>query len=234
MGAWWGLLVTAALLAPGPARAEDLADRRLAEPGAFGRFTDSSRARPEASAVPLGGEFAASRAPHAAALTPSASSGSRFPAVTPVPTPIPNGNGDRVRSVSTKKRTSSRRVGPSLTGFALVTAGGLFLLALRPERKQYPRPSPESWTPPPTWRREWPRAAGPIPLPSLRLPAPPLPLKIHWWGITDAEREAIARWDASPEKEFSKVPLDRWLDAHQAELKGVNVWRLKEKLWRDV
>lgn len=234
MGALWGLLVSAALLAPGPARAEDLTDRRLSEPGAFGRFTDSSRARPETAAVSVSGAFAASRPPHAAALTPSASSGSRFPAVTPVPAPIPNGTGDRVRSVSAKKRTRSRRAGPSLTGLALVAAGGLFLLALRPERKQYPYPSPESWTPPPTWKREWPRAEGPVPLPPLRLPAPPLPLKLHWWGITDAEREAIARWDASAEKEFSKVPLDRWLDAHQAELKGVDVLRLKEKLWRDV
>lgn len=234
MGALWGLLVWAALLAPGAARAEDLADRRLAEPGAFGRFTDSSRTRPEAAAVPVSGAFAASRAPHAAALTPSASSGSRFPAVTPVPPPIPSGKGDRVRSVSAMKRTSSRRVGPSLTGFALVTAGGLFLLALRPERRQYPLPSPESWTPPPTWRREWPRAEGPVPLPPLRLPAPPLPLTpLPWWAITNAERDAIARWDASPEKEFHKIPLERWLDAHQAELPGVNVWRLKKKLWRD-
>lgn len=234
MGAWRGLLVTAALLAAGPARAEDLADRRLAEPGAFGRFTDSSRARPEAAAVPVGGAFAATRAPHAASLTPSPSAGSRFPAVTPVPAPPPAGTQERVRAASAAKRTRSRLPGPSLTGLALVASGGLFLLALRPERRQYPQPSPESWTPPPTWKREWPRAVGPVPLPPLRLPEPPLPLKLPWWGISDAERDAIARWDASADKEFHKVPLDRWLDAHRAELEGVDIGRLQEKLRRDV
>lgn len=123
-------------------------------------------------------------------------------------------------------------------GIALVAAGGLLLLGLRPEREEAARPLASTWTPPPTWRREWPPAAGPASLPPLRLEGPdtgaPLPQRPpFWWGITDAERDAIARWDASPEKEFSKVPLDRWLDAHQAELKDVNVWRLKEKLWRD-
>jgi hypothetical protein len=233
MGAWWGLLVSAALLAPGAARAEDLADRRLAEPGAFGRFTDSSRARAEAAAVPVGGAFAASRAPHAASLTPSPLSGARVPAVLPVPAPTPAGTTERVRAVSPAKRTRSRLPGPSLTGLALVASGGLFLLALRPERREYPRPSPENWTPPPTWKREWPRADGPVPLPPLRLPEPPLALKLPWWAITNAEREAIARWDSSPEKEFDEIPLDRWLDARRSELSGVDVARLKEKLRRD-
>lgn len=234
MGAWWGLLVSAALLAPGPARADDLADRRLAEPGAFGRFTDSSRERSEAEAVRVGGTFAASRAPHAASLTPSRSPGARFPTVMPVPAPAPDGTSERARIVSPTKRTRSRFPGPSLTGLALVASGGLFLLALRPERRRIPQNAPETWTPPPTWRREWPRADGPVPLPPLRLPEPPLPLKsVPWWGITDAEREAIARWDVSHEKLVGAMPLDRWLDAHQAELQGVNVWRLKEKLWRD-
>jgi len=115
-----------------------------------------------------------------------------------------------------------------------VTAGGLLLLALRPERTEKSATLVESWTPPPTWKREWPDTAAPAPLPPLKLPAPPAaPRNIPWWAITNAEREAIMRWDASAEKEAHKIPLDRWLDSHQTELKDVNVWRLKEKLWRD-
>ncbi len=105
---------------------------------------------------------------------------------------------------------------------------------MRPEKAEKAAALAETWTPPPTWKREWPATDAPAPLPPLRLPeAPAAPRHIPWWAITNAEREAIMRWDASPEKEFAKVPLDRWLDAHQAELKDVNVWRLKEKLWRD-
>lgn len=117
----------------------------------------------------------------------------------------------------------------------MVAAGGLLLLALRPGGAQTAATVAETWTPPPTWKREWPNTTAPAPLPPLKLTDPLAPPRgIPWWGITDAERNAIALWDVSPEKEFHKVPLDRWLDAHQAELKDVNVWRLKEKLWRDV
>lgn len=220
MGAFGGLVLAAALLAPGLARAED-----LTEPGAFGRFADSSRTRPDAAAVPLGVAFAPSRPTRAASLTPPSSSSSRFPSLSPVPPP----------AVRASKGAKTRRSGPSPAGIALVAAGGLLLLALRPERAQSIAPLAETWTPPPTWKREWPNTKAPAPLPPLRVADPLAPPRgLPWWGITDAERDAIARWDASSEKEFHKVPLDRWLDAHQAELKDVNVWRLKEKLWRDV
>ncbi|TBR18717.1 hypothetical protein EPO15_15005 [bacterium] len=221
------LLALAVAVLAGPVHAED-----LTAPEAFGRYADSSRIHADATAVPLGAVFAAPHAGHSAALT-APSSAHRYPSLSPVPAPTRGMSAPPVARTSAPER--SRRAGQTAKGLILVAAGGLLLWGLRPEKAQTTRSVVTTWTPPPTWRREWPAGTGPTSLPTLRLPAPDaLPTRPpSWWGITDAERDAIARWDASAEKERAKMPLDRWLDAHQAELRDVNVWRLKEKLWRD-
>ena len=227
MGALWGLALAAALFAPSSARAEDLA-------GDFGRFADASRTRADSAAVPLGVAFAPGSPTRAASLSLTPSGLGRSPVVAPVPPPSQGATNLQKAAGQTSASNRSRRPGRLAKGAILVAAGGLLLVALRPEKAEKAAALAQSWTPPPTWKREWPVTNAPAPLPPLRLPeTPAAPPRIPWWGITNAEREAIARWDVSHEKEFHKVPLDRWLDAHQAELKDVNVWRLKEKLWRD-
>lgn len=227
MGSLWGLALAATLLAPNSARAEDLA-------GDFGRYADASRSHAQTAAVPLGAAFAAPSGARPAYLSLTPSNLGRSPVAAPVPPPAHGTEIQKRAAVRTSAPSHSRRSGHLAKGAILVAAGGLLLLALRPERTEKAATLAESWTPPPTWKREWPVTNAPAPLPPLRLPeAPVAPHRIPWWGITNAEREAIARWDVSPEKEFHKIPLDRWLDSHQAELKDVNVWRLKEKLWRD-
>lgn len=232
MGALWGLALAAALLAPGSARAEDLV-------GDFGRFADASRAHPDAAAVPLGAAFAVPSGARPASLSLTPSNLGRSPVAAPVPPPSHGAANKKQAAARTSEPRRSRSSARLVKGAILVAAGGLLLVALRPEKATRAATLAESWTPPPTWRREWPPAAGPASLPPLRLDGPGPDARLpqrppFWWGITDAERDAIARWDLSPEKEFHKVPLDRWLDAHQSELKDVNIWRLKEKLWRDV
>lgn len=233
MGALWGLALAAALLAPGAARAEDLADSRLTDPEAFGRFADASRTPADAAAVRLGAAFAEARPARAAALTPRPLRNGRAPRLSTVPAPVMGAARFSAPAARAAAPKAPRRRGPSPKGLILVAAGVLLLAALRPEPAETAAPLAETWTPPPTWKREWPKTDAPAPLPPLRLPGPQTPPRPPWWGITDAERDAIARWDVSREKLYENVPLDRWLDARQAELKGVNVWRLKEKLWRD-
>ena len=212
-------------------------EARLAED--FGRFADRARARPEAAAVPLGERFASPQAPRAATLSAAAPL-RRFPSLSPVPAPVRRLSIPKTAPAPSGATPKGRRhptVDP--TGLALVAAGGLLLLALRPDGKgtKAAASAAETWAPPPTWKREWPRGAAhvPQPLPPLRTaraePTPSFPEP--WWGVTDAEQEALARWDASLDKRHRATPLDRWLDANRSDLKGVDVERLKAKLRRD-
>lgn len=178
----WALLLTAALAATSPARAVDLADDRLAEPGAFARFADAARSHTDAPAVPLGAAFASPQAFREPAPTASASApADRYPTLSPVPTPARTSVRPRRQAAPKRTPARTRRSGPSPKGIALVAIGAMLLIALRPERAQAVPSLAETWTPPPTWKREWPPTSAPAPLPPLK-PSP-------GWGFSD-ERDA--------------------------------------------
>lgn len=186
----WALLLTAALAATSSVRAGDLADDRLAEPGAFGRFADAARSRTDAPAVPLGAAFASPRAVQDAARTaPAPTSADRYPTLSPVPTPNRTASGPRPRVARAEQPAQPRRSGPSPKGIALVAVGAMLLIALRPERAQAVPTLAETWTPPPTWKREWPATSAPAPLPELRFRGLKQPPTMPGWGFSD-ERDA--------------------------------------------
>lgn len=231
----WGLAL--ALLIPSLSEAGDLADSRLADPDAFARFADSSRTRPDGAALP-----AVSEAPGAprrkAALTKPEPSEARKAAAVPAPP-------------SLDARSAPKRALPALpssTGLALVSTGALLLMALgragrgaeeEPLRGTVreveaflvePAPEQDERSDPPAAPASW--GAPPPSFPAVveaPLPAPRLP----WWALSNAEQEAIDRWDSSAEKADLAVPLAAWLDAHAPELRDVHVGRLKAKLRRD-
>ena len=229
------LLAAAALLAnlAAPAFADaPLADPRLSDPETFKNFTDVSRPHPEGVAVPAwDGAPGARPLPRLTILAAPVR-----PAAIAVPTPATTG----------PRTAGGRRPVPRNALFGLMTAAmGILYWSSRKDAQQFPKgsvrvptlpypaetplrlafepPSPQPASPP-LWRAE----PAPAPRPSAARPSLP------WWAITNAEQEAINRWDVSPEKQFGDHPLEAWLDAHRSELTGVDVGRLTAKLRRDV
>lgn len=190
MGLSWVLLLTATFCAA-PVRAGDLADDRLAEPGAFGRLADAARSRTDAPAVPLGAAFASPRAFRDPAQTaPTPTSAERYPSLSPVPMPNRSSSRPQTQAATAAAQSASparpRRSGPSPTGVALVAIGALLLIAIRPERARKAATFAETWTPPPTWKREWPATSAPAPLPPLRFREPKTPPHASpGWGFSD-------------------------------------------------
>ena len=225
--------------APAASQEPPLADLRLSDPETFARFADVSAPRPAGVFVPVWrGPQAAQGRRHGAELTPMTAPTRSALISIPAPTPpvSPSSLGSRTRST------------PSPLGVAILTATAILLAGRRgrpqpphsgsslpptatylKEKPVSPTPAlpPKRPTPPPLWTV----TAVPPPEPAPRQAAPKA--RLPWWAITAAEQEAIYRWDVSPEKRFEGKSLDFWLDAHQGEIKGVNIWRLKEKLWRD-
>lgn len=216
--------------APDGGQETPLADPRLSDPEAFGRFADVARSNADGAFVPVSPVPGGRRRP--------ALSQTGFPARS-APTPVPSPNA----GLKSPARRSPPLHLPRLPGAAALTLGALFLaVAARPrpnalapkatlsfpketpllrlEDKRRQQPAVYSlWTPPPT---------------PLRIPAAPpeaFAPRPTWRAISDAEMTAIDRWDAA--KEAEGRTLDGWLDAHAGELGGVDVPRLRAKLRRD-
>ena len=218
-------------------------DSRLSDPDEFGRFADVSRAHPDAVTTPRFGSY---RSP-----------GSSTPGLTPAATPFARAAQQAIPAPAAaaergeEKRPAARTIGLIALGAASIAGLGLLLLARRGSRQPaepvLPAPLetpaeidfPEELAPIRPWV-EPEQHAVPDPAPvSTPTPRPDSvyfepELKQSWLAITAAEQAAIERWDNSPEKELGLSSLEQWLDDHAANLKNIDVRRLKAKLHRDV